>query len=337
MRIQGMFIVQASILLGVLMVAKQGVAQPGPQARKAEGPSHKISGSEGHAHYFTDRRVMVAAAGENHTFEFVAPGYSAVRSVVKGAPYSAEAITEMKQTLSDGNRIIRKNTASVYRDSEGRTRREQKLGAIGPWAAQGEAAEMIFIHDPVADVHYVLSPADRTARKMTPPRFEASHSEAEPEEQTGFHWIDGEDTAHGEAGHDVTISLAAEGYRSAAQQVSIESLGTRMIEGVEAEGTRSTMTIPAGEIGNELPIEIVSERWYSAELQTLVASNRNDPRFGEHVYRLIHIQRVEPLPSLFQVPSDYTIQEGPAFCDLTAERMIRFRPGSVREKAAGDN
>src|SRR5438445_128765 len=69
-----------------------------------------------------------------HTFDFVASEFSFDGAVVKNAPYSAEAVTEMTQRLVDGNRISNKMTSNLYRDSEGRTRREEKLGAIGPWA-----------------------------------------------------------------------------------------------------------------------------------------------------------------------------------------------------------
>jgi hypothetical protein len=92
-----------------------------------------------------------------------------------------------------------------------------------------------------------------------------------------------------------------------------EQLGKQNIEGVEAEGTRTTVTIPAGEIGNERPIEIVSERWYSPELQLVVMTRHSDPRFGETTYKLTNINRTEPAKSLFEVPSDYTIKEGPGF------------------------
>jgi hypothetical protein len=93
-----------------------------------------------------------------------------------------------------------------------------------------------------------------------------------------------------------------------------ETLGRQFIEGVEAEGTRTISVIPAGQIGNERAIEIVSEKWYSPELQVNVMTRHADPRFGETVYRLRNVQRAEPDPSLFQVPSDYKIEEGPA-CD----------------------
>jgi hypothetical protein len=90
-------------------------------------------------------------------------------------------------------------------------------------------------------------------------------------------------------------------------EVNQESLGTQAIEGVMAEGTRVTFTIPAGKIGNERPIVTVNERWYSQELQTVVLTKNSDPRMGETTYRLTNINRSEPDPSLFQVPADYTV------------------------------
>jgi hypothetical protein len=97
------------------------------------------------------------------TFKFFESKYFG--KVVQGAPYSATAITEHVQKLSDGNQIIRKNEAKIYRDSEGRTRREQKLENIGKWTAAGDAPQMIYINDPVAGVTYNLDPRTRTGRK----------------------------------------------------------------------------------------------------------------------------------------------------------------------------
>ena len=91
-------------------------------------------------------------------------------------------------------------------------------------------------------------------------------------------------------------------------EAKTEQLGKRNIEGVVAEGTRSTVVIPAGQIGNERPIEIVNERWYSPELQTVVMSRHADPRNGETVYKLNGLRRGEPAKSLFEVPPDYTVK-----------------------------
>jgi len=229
--------------------------------------------------------------------------------VVKGAPYSAQAITETTQKLGDGNRIVNQNTASVYRDSEGRTRREEAIAAIGPLANGPMLPEAIFISDPVAGVSYLLEPNSRVAQKMVPTHFEFR---VDPGERV----LDTRKPLAGEPPDIFTVEVAppgGPGVRGIAGRMekrpTTESLGKQDIGGVEAEGTRTTITIPAGEIGNERAIEIVSERWYSPELQTVVMTKHSDPRFGETIYRLTNISRGEPDKSLFQVPSDYAIRE----------------------------
>lgn len=241
-----------------------------------------------------------------NTFEFIASekmGFEA--SPIKGAPYSAEGVTETTQVLADGNRISRKNTSVFYRDSEGRTRREQSLAALGPWASKGAPHQTIMINDPVAGVHYVLDPEARTARKMAVPEMKTAAAKmgvAQFKARTaeggvgGFH--------KGMAIHFEKALPAGKGPKP-----RMESLGKRMIEGVEAEGTRTTLTIPAGQIGNDRPIEVVSEHWFSEQLKTVVMSKRSDPRQGETTYRLTNIRLAEPLRSLFEAPPDYTIKE----------------------------
>jgi hypothetical protein len=83
------------------------------------------------------------------------------------------------------------------------------------------------------------------------------------------------------------------------------------MEGVLVNGVRTTRTIPAGEIGNDRPISIVTEVWTSPDLKTVVSSKRSDPRMGEQTFQLTNIVRAEPDPSLFSVPADFKIVEGP--------------------------
>lgn len=92
-------------------------------------------------------------------------------------------------------------------------------------------------------------------------------------------------------------------------EMKSELLGPMSVDNVRAEGTRTVITLPAGSIGNERPIEIVNERWYSPELQTVVQTRRVDPRFGEVVYKLLNINRAEPSRHWFEVPADFTIEE----------------------------
>jgi hypothetical protein len=98
-------------------------------------------------------------------------------------------------------------------------------------------------------------------------------------------------------------------YGRPAELHATETLAGRIIEGVRADGTRTTTTIAAGAIGNDLPIVITSEEWKSPDLQVLVLTQHSDPRSGESTYRLVNIVRAEPDASLFQVPPDYTLRD----------------------------
>ena len=232
---------------------------------------------------------------------------------VTGAPYSAEIVTEILQPLADGNRIERRTTSAVARDGEGRVRREQKLAAIGPILPQGDV-QIVTINDPVAKVHYSLDAARKVAIQ-SPMMFTQR-----------LEWTA---AASASVSGTTTVQMRRMTAAGAAQPQDgrTEQLGTRDIEGVKVEGTRTTITIPAGAIGNVAPIEIVSERWYSPELRTVLSSRRSDPRFGETTYRLENIVRAEPSPELFQVPPDYTVEKGGM---SFGQRIIRGEPAQPR-------
>lgn len=201
--------------------------------------------------------------------------------VVKGAPYSASIVTENVQVLADGTRIVNKSEGKFFRDSEGRTRLERTLTIAGPFVITGEPPQMAFISDPVAGVDYMLDERHRVARKFAPPPDRALPPNAPPLKHAPL-----------------------------SGQEKVESLGKQTIEGVEAEGTRTTVTIPVGQIGNDRPIEIVSERWEATDLKVVVLSKHKDPRFGETVYRLTNINRADQPKMLFDVPSEYSVMEG---------------------------
>jgi len=231
------------------------------------------------------------------TFEFVS-GQLISGPPVKGAPYSAEAVNETIQTLADGNRIVQRSSAMQYRDTEGRERREE-TSAMGA----------IFISDPVAGTRYTLHPDSQTAEKgpmaaalnltTIPGGFGVRLQIAAPEGGRG----------------PVTITAGERGAGGgrgtpSSGNAKTEQLGNTYIEGVQAQGTRTTTTIPAGDIGNERPINIVDEQWYSPDLKMTVMTKHSDPRSGDTSFALKNINRSAPPPNLFEVPSDYTVTGG---------------------------
>lgn len=279
-----------------------------------------------------------------NTFIFVASEMGFGGKIVKGSPYSAEAVTETIQTLSDGNRIVNRITSTLYRDSEGRTRREQTLKAIGSFSNDGEPLQTIFINDPVAGVSYALDTRTRVAHKNSPLKLEQKilapgvapavpggvppgGAVPKPDQHRFEYRIETKRAAAGVAvvAPDGPIPAQGDHFFLRTEQGPIayafktgegdknvvkESLGRQVFDGVEAEGSRTTLTIPAGEIGNEREIQVISERWFSPELQMVVMSKHSDPRSGETIYRLTNINRTEPAKSLFEPPPGFTVSEG---------------------------
>jgi hypothetical protein len=319
------FSVAAALLLNAVGAAAQ---EQGRKVVVAPPDDEEIFIAQGPGAPLPPLPPQVEVRGDN--LIFMATEMSFAGKLVKGAPYSAQAVTESVQTLSDGNRIVRKTTAQLYRDTEGRTRREQTVTAFGHFADSGEETQTVFINDPVAAVNYILEPATKTARKL--PRMEmrwkvegdaadAARQKAEQEvtrskvevERTFNTRVQGPEAQVTGTAVIVTGPSSPDGVTfmrsSSKHEAKTEKLEARQFDGVTAEGSRTTVTIPAGEIGNEQPIQIVDERWYSPDLQVVVMTRHSDPRYGETTYRLSNISRTEPAATLFQVPSDYTVKD----------------------------
>jgi hypothetical protein len=215
--------------------------------------------------------------------------------VVTGAPFTAVAISESTQTLADGNHITRKTQTNLFRDSQGRFRKEVNFpasAAIGPLAVSGTSKSFVLISDPVTSANFILHSDTKTAEKIGGPFGKGKGAMKGDKMKGKFDSSMQEEISNG--------------------TLKKEDLGTQTIAGVIAQGTRITKTIPAGQIGNEKPILIVRETWYSNDLQMVVKSTRSNPWSGESTYTLTNIQRSEPAASLFAVPSDFTVQEGRA-------------------------
>jgi hypothetical protein len=213
---------------------------------------------------------------------------------VTGAPYIADAITDVTQVLSDGNRIANRTSARIARDGQGRVRREQKAVAVGVLVAEAQTP-IVTVNDPVAGVFFTLDLARKVAIRTTPPDRSLK--------------VIGNGRGIGVRVPAGVPPHAPPPPPSPPGDVRTESLGTAALEGVHTEGTRTTLTIPAGAIGNHGPIEVITERWYSPELQVVVSSKRSDPRMGETIYRLTNIVRGEPSPELFEIPPDFRLEE----------------------------
>jgi len=252
-------------------------AQEGPTLM-AQGAVGTIGfGEPGNFHYFTQ--------------EFTFSGRP-----VTGQPYSADEKTESVQTLADGTRITNTTITRVYRDSQGRMRRETSIPAL---PGQSKPHTMITISDPVSGANYTLDPGSKTAHQM-PSMAIGAEVKMMAEAQARVH------ESHESGPVTSEVRIIRSGSTGAMKH---EDLGTDVIEGVSAKGSRDTSIIEAGEIGNDRPITITNERWVAPDLQIEVKSLHSDPRMGETTHAVTNINRAEPDASLFQVPADYKIDE----------------------------
>ena len=239
---------------------------------------------------------------------------------VTGNPFSATEQRHNLQILGDGSHIEQTNSVQVSRDSEGRTRRETI-------PQNGETPAMVTIEDPVAGANYFLDPAHKTANKLpipktlsarvVPPSVGPGSSNSPTTAPTAM--------SSSMASPLTTVRVAGvAGDRSEVMAIQLpasgdpvtapvqEDLGTQNVNGVLARGTRSTITIPAGQIGNDHALLVVDERWYSDELGMPVKTSNSDPRFGTTTFELTNISRAAPDPSLFQIPADYSVTDSKA-------------------------
>jgi len=228
----------------------------------------------------------VAVVGFSVPFLGVGP------DVVTGAPYSAQATTQRVQVLADGNRIEETFSQNVVRDSAGRVRMEHVLPRMEGSSDKPGPPPLVSIKDPVAGYEYLLDLNSKTATKMPLPTGPQAASAAKAK--------------------GMAVERIEKAGIPAETGASKTDLGTQTIEGVPAQGTRMTRTIPAGTIGNSMAIEITTETWYSPDLKVIVQSKSTDPRLGDTTYTLANIDRSEPAASLFQIPADYTVKDGPA-------------------------
>jgi hypothetical protein len=267
----------AAMLLATLALAQGPAGRPGPPAGGPGGGDGPWIGRE------------MAPPGE----------------IVRGAPYSATAVSEVNQILGDGTKIHRQVAGGVYRDGQGRTRNEVAPGGHGLFAPPGHSEQLITITDPVAGFTYVLDPAQKTATKVPLHRGGHGAGMMGPEPRGGGPEGGGKmgPPAGGHRPMHAGPGAVQEDFKS-------EYLPPKDIEGVSAEGRRTTTTILAGQIGNDRPIVSVSERWFAPKLHVLVLLTHNDPRMGQDTYKLTKITLAEPDPSLFEVPAGYTVIEG---------------------------
>jgi hypothetical protein len=227
----------------------------------------------------------------------------------KGAPYSAVYKSTFDQKLIDGNSIHRVSRYHTARDASGKALTERPGPCYTGEDAQQHQSSLVNVYDPNARTfeNWLVGGTNKTATithatiTHMPPLVKPSEAELAA----------------------MRANAARQRQAPTAPQWQTEKLGTQSFQGVLAEGTRNTQTIPAGSQGNTLPLVIVNERWFSKELGITVMQVNDDPRTGRTVTELEELNQGDPPPSMFTPPEGYEIKE-----QTTTTTVTQSSPGS---------
>jgi hypothetical protein len=225
---------------------------------------------------------------------------------VINAPYSGEEVMESVQVLADGTRITRPNmgpSQKIWRDSQGRVRSERPMG---PRRENNDLPAIVQISDPVAGFVYVLDTVNHVAHRV---RVEARPGGPVPMQNRAMAGVMGAVVPPPPMGGGFGYGAGSAGSAAPMQrpQTTTEQLGTKMIDGVLVTGTRNTTIIPEGAQGNDRPMTTTNETWSSKELQLQLLSISQSPMSGTMTRKYANFSTAEPSPSLFQIPSGYSV------------------------------
>ncbi len=279
---------------------------------------------------------------------------------VKGKPLFVEYITEHRQSFTDGNHIARATHSRLYRDGHGRIRRESELSVPG-LPSGAASASFVTVADHQTGYGFVLNPQEMVAHRYELNRPAPSYVARLSAQSGPNHLMPGGDNpppsdshwnlhnfirrmhlsessnlggnARGpasgvvgeEAGYTAPPPMRIEQpFLAAPNPVRTENLGEQVMLGYKVKGTRVITTLPAGQIGNDRPIDIVSEQWFSSELELVMRSLHRDPWAGEFTTTVTHLDRGEPSAELFDVPAGYKVVDA---ADDHEHHVLQGNPG----------
>jgi hypothetical protein len=229
---------------------------------------------------------------------------------IPGAPFSAYVVTEWTHLLPDGTVGTVKNRRLIARDSAGHVYEEHRDmtpdGDQRPtrltWTEYSDPQRHEY-HACVPGNHLCVAAPLRRAglAAVTIPSGSQPGSTMAPTQP---------DSANGVAPH--------------APNVQTESLGERVMDNINVNGSREITTFPQGAFGNQRPEPVIKEFWYSDRLHVNIITKRFDPRISSsQIFTLTNINLFEPDPQLFLVPDYQMIQvPTPSAAALSASVMV---------------
>ena len=206
-------------------------------------------------------------------------------------PYSATVLTTHELKLADGNAIHGSVTTHQARDSAGRTRSEVTSGCVTGPDGKLEPLVRVSVYDPATRTTLSWAVNDPNVKVVSvmhqpEPALVAPPTPAARQQQ-----------------------MAQARQQRQQNQFRNENMGSRNIAGVTTDGTRTTHTVPAGEIGNDQPMEIVDEIWIAKDLGLAMLAVNDSPTNGRTTTEVMELNQAEPDAALFAAPAGYKVVE----------------------------
>jgi len=257
-------------ILGVLLVSGLMVAGGGC-------PAAAQSGAQAHT---AKRNEQVVATHDGGVSEVL---QSIVVPPKAGAPFTLTLETEWEKLLYDGGTITFVNKRRIARDATGRIYQER--WALVPKNDERVKSMMtvIQIADPNKHTLYNCWYVDKPNTCVLLEYGGSTEKVYKPASPPTGEWPGG----GGSSVH--------------------EDLGKQFIQGVETEGTHDRMTYNPGSFGNDRPVNVENEFWWSPALGLNLLSIKKDPRIGKQTFTVTSLTLGEPDPSLFALPAGFTV------------------------------
>jgi hypothetical protein len=197
---------------------------------------------------------------------------------VPNKPFSAEETIEWTRLTDGQGTLVSHLTARIVRDSQGRLYRERH-GFVPAGSDRQSPLQETYISDPAAHTLTTCIPLQRTC----------TITDFKPQIMLA----------------DAPVGPFDKGRRN----LTRESLGNDTTLGLSVVGTRDTVTIAPGTIGNDASLTITTDLWKSPDLEIDLVVRRQDPREGIQSIHLSNLSRGEPDAQIFNTPDGYTIKD----------------------------
>jgi uncharacterized protein YecT (DUF1311 family) len=229
-----------------------------------------------------------------------ASGNGSYMPLAAGAPFRAKVVSTSTRLLPDGTTVSQKFYSMAARDNTGKMYREER-GVLAANSDMEPPLVLTIVYDPKTGLSTTCTASRRTCRLAVMP----TNAKLD-EEPTG---------------------LSADGNST----LTREDLGWKKIGELDAQGARETKLYRAGSLGNDKPLVVTREYWYSPRLQIILQMTKKDPRSGTQTSEVTEMKLGEPGAEWFAVPIGYRVLEERTATEAGMAGRSRVGPHSLEQ------